>query len=105
MKNTEEKIMYYTVSSAYKDYVKVMLGDTEIIYVKTTKENFDFIEQELKHMAESINLVPTLVSCLKKLRGVEAWITPNERHLMNPVYEGIEEFEKTAFAKYTQQQL
>jgi hypothetical protein len=43
-------------------------------------------------MPESINLVPILVNCLKSLRGIEAWITPNERHLTRPIYEGFEDW-------------
>jgi len=99
---SEEVVSYSLIASGYKDYVKIMLGDTEIVYIKTTKENFSFIEQELRHMVDSINIVPTLITSLKKLRGIEAWITPSERKLAKPIYDGIEEFEKTSFGKYIQ---
>lgn len=97
-----ETIIYQLVASGYKDYVKIMLGDTEIVYIKTTKENFAFVEQELRHMVDSINIVPVLITSLKKLRGIEAWITPSERKLVKPIYDSIDEFEKTSFGKYLQ---
>lgn len=50
-----ETISYQLVASGYKDYVKIMLGDTEIVYIKTTKENFAFIEQELRHKVDKDN--------------------------------------------------
>ncbi len=98
MKDTT--IPYTLVSSGHKDYVKIMLGDTEIIYVKTNKQNFNFIRQELSHMLDAINVVPVLVSSMKKLRGIEAWIPPRERNLIRPLYDGLEEFEKTSLGKY-----
>ena len=91
-----EKIIYRIIASGYKDYVRLMLGNTEIIYIKTTKDNFNFIEQELRHMVDSRNVAPFLARSLKKLRGIEAWITPSERKLTNPIYDGIKAFEKTS---------
>ena len=97
---SQTTISYKIIASGYKDYVKLMLGDTQIAYVKTTKETFPFVEQELRHMVDAINVLPTVVMSLKKLRGIEAWIIPSERKLAKPIYDGIEAYEETSFAKY-----
>jgi hypothetical protein len=52
-----ETIRYKLIASGYKDYVRLMLGDIEIVYIKTTKENFAFIEQEVRHAMDALNLL------------------------------------------------
>ncbi len=93
-------ITYKIMVSGYKDYVRLLLGDTEIVYIKTTKENFDFIEQELRHMVDALNLIPTLTGALKSIRGIEAWITPSERKLTAKVYTALDEYNKTSLGIY-----
>lgn len=93
-------IKYKLIASGYKDYVRLMLGDTEIVYIKTTKENFDLIEQELRFMVDALNVLPTLIGGLQSVMGIEAWITPQERHLTSKVYSALAEYEKTSLAKY-----
>ena len=100
-KDQQEKVIYYKViASGYKDYVKVMLCDTEIIYVRTNVNNFAFIKQEITLMVDALNIAPTLVAALKSVRGIEAWIPTSERHLTKRVYLAIDEYEKTFLAEY-----
>lgn len=97
-----DKIFYKIISSQYKDYLRIMLGDTEIIYIKTTKKNFTFAEQELRFMVDALNLIPTLVGALKSMRGIEAWITPSERHLTKNIYTAIDEYQSTSLGIYNE---
>ena len=95
-----ETISYKIIASGYKDYVRLMLGDTEIVYIKTTKENFAFIEQELRHMVDALNLIQPLTGALKSIRGIEAWIQPSERHLTSKVYTALAEYDKSSLGIY-----
>lgn len=95
-----EPLKYKIISSGYKDYVRLMLGEAEIVYIKTTKENFDFIEQELRHALDALNVLPTLIEALKSVVGIEAWMPSSAKKLTSKIYIALDEFEKTSFAKY-----
>lgn len=95
----DTEVKYSLIKSGFKDYIRLMIGETQIVYIKTTPQNFDFIEQELRYMVEALNVLPVLAGALKSIRGVEAWITPSERHLVRRVYAAIDEYEKTSIYK------
>lgn len=98
--------MKYSIrASGYKDYISILLGDTEIIQIKTNAFTFSFAEQELRHMVDSINTIPIAIDSLRSLRGMEAWIGDREMKelFQNKVYSAIDAFDNTSYGHYINQ--
>jgi len=65
---------YHVITSGYQDYVSFLLGDQEIVQIKTNKENCGWISQELNAVVGMANKYMEAMEELKKLRGLEPWI-------------------------------
>ena len=79
----DEEIKYKVFSSGYKDYVRVLLGDTEICYIKTTPENWGWISQELNLMAQAVNERQKLIEENESIKNFLESLTPGGSEFHN----------------------
>ena len=87
---------YHVITSGYKDYVSFLLGNQEIVQIKTTADNCGWISQELNAVVSMANAYMDAMRDLSKLRGIEPWIGDRQmkEHFQKTLYQILDNYQK-----------